>query len=437
METSATDKLLDVWPGLGPEERVEGFLSLPAEEQEPFFLERQPLGHAHILLGLPQHQRRLWMRLLAPDDAADAIQQMPEERRVEYLELLDEQTRREVLALLAFSEDEAGGLMSPSFARVRPDVTVDEALAYLRRQARARVETIYYAYVLDERQHLLGVLSFRELFAAPPGARVRDLMRTEFTSVRLDTDVEEVAQQFTRTSLLAIPVVGDDGTMQGIVTVDDIVHVVQDSATEDVQKLGGSEALDMPYLQIGFWPLVFKRAGWLAILFIGEMFTTTAMAAYEWEIASAVVLSTFVPLIISSGGNSGSQASTLVIRAMALGEVKLRNWWRVMRRELLVGLALGGILATIGLIRISAWQAIDHTYGPDWLLIAAAVSISVVANVIWGTLAGAMLPFLLRRVGLDPASASAPFVATLVDVTGLVIYFNMAELILRGTSVMP
>ncbi|MFO0746613.1 MAG: magnesium transporter [Myxococcota bacterium] len=436
-EASQRDDLVEVWAGLSAEERVEAFLRLPPEDAEPFFLERMPLAHAQILLGLPANQRRLWMRLLAPDDAVDALQHMPPERRQEYIELLDDATRHEVQALLAFNEDDAGGLMSTAFARARPDVAADEALRYLRRQAQAKVETIYYAYVLDDKQHLLGVLSFRELFSAPPDKLVRDIMRTDFEFVRADTDQEEVAQLFARTSLLAIPVVGEDQVMQGIVTVDDIVHVVQDSATEDVQKLGGSEALDMPYLQIGFWRLVMKRAGWLAILFIGELFTTSAMGAYKDEMEKAIVLAMFVPLIISSGGNSGSQASTLIIRAMALGEVRLRNWFRVMRRELLVGLALGAILALLGLTRILIWQAAFDTYGVQYLGIALSVAMSLVAIVMWGTLAGSMLPFMLRRLGLDPASASAPFVATLVDVSGLVIYFTVAELVLGGTPLLP
>ncbi|MCZ2152622.1 MAG: magnesium transporter, partial [Bryobacterales bacterium] len=228
-------------------------------------------------------------------------------------------------------------------------------------------------------------------------------------------------------------VVDDAGVLQGIVTVDDIVDVVEEEATEDIQKIGGMEALDGPYLETGFWNMVRKRAGWLSVLFLGEMLTATAMSHYEEEIAQAVVLAVFIPLIISSGGNSGSQASTLIVRAIALGEVRLRDWWRVARREVLSGLVLGSVLAGIGFIRILVWQSVGRTYGDHYLLIALTISLSLVGVVLFGSVAGAMLPFLLRRIGLDPASASAPFVATMVDVTGLVIYFSIAHLVLGGS----
>jgi magnesium transporter len=322
--------------------------------------------------------------------------------------------------------------MNPRFARLRPDMTVDEAISYLRLQSR-RMETVYYAYVLDAGQRLQGVVSFRDLFTADGRALVSEVMNPNVISVTEQTDQEEVARLFASEDLSAIPVVDDAGRMKGIVTVDDIVDVVQEEATEDIQKFGGMEALDGPYLETGFWQMVRKRGGWLAALFLGEMLTATAMSHYEEEIARAVVLAVFIPLIISSGGNSGSQASTLIVRAMALGEVRLRDWWKVARREVASGLALGGLLAAIGFIRILVWQAVGQTYGEHYLLIGATVALSLVGVVLFGTVAGSMLPFLLRRVGFDPASASAPFVATMVDVTGLVIYFSMANLILRGT----
>jgi magnesium transporter len=310
---------------------------------------------------------------------------------------------------------------------------VDEAITYLRRQARERLETIYYVYVLDEGQRLLGVVSFRDLFAAAPGKLVRDVMHADTRTVRDDMDQEAVSRVFKETGYLALPVVDAEGRLKGIVTVDDIVDVVEEEATEDIQKMGGTEALGAPYLEVGFLPLVKKRAGWLAALFLGEMLTATAMAKFEGEIARAVVLALFVPLIISSGGNSGSQATTLVIRAMALGEVRLRDWWRVMRREIAVGLTLGTVLGSIGFLRIVVWQAVKPIYGEHYLLVAATVFSSLVGVVMFGTMAGSLLPFILRRLGLDPASASAPFVATLVDVTGLVIYFTTAMFILSGT----
>jgi magnesium transporter len=337
-----------------------------------------------------------------------------------------------VTALLAYAEDEAGGLMSPRFVRLRPDMRADEALRYLRKQADERPETLRYAYVLEAGQRLVGVASLRQLFLAPGGELVRDLMRKDVVTVRDDLHEEEVARVMTRHNLSVVPVVDAEGCIKGIVTADDAIEVVKEAATEDMQKLGGMEALETSYLGMAFVPLVRKRAGWLAALFLGEMLTATAMGRYEDEIARAVVLALFVPLIISSGGNSGSQATTLVIRAMALGEVKLRDWWRVLRREVASGLVLGIILAGVGLVRILAWQALFHTYGEHAGRLAVTVAVSLIGVVMWGTLAGSMLPFALRRVGFDPASASAPFVATLVDVCGLIIYFNVASVVLRG-----
>ncbi|HET8540278.1 MAG TPA: magnesium transporter [Anaeromyxobacter sp.] len=416
-----------------PEDRVVAFQSLPRPEAEDFFLSRSARDQQELLLGLPPEERRSWIRLLPPDDAADLVQAAPQEEREGLRALLDDRTRMEVTALLAYAEDEAGGLMNPRFARVRPDMTADEAISYLRRQARERAETVYTGYCLDEEQRLLGVVSFRDLFAAPPDRRVRDLMETDVVTVREDMDQEEVSRVFAESGFVAIPVVDAQGRMKGIVTVDDIVDVVEEEATEDIQKFGGVEALGAPYLEMRFPAMVKKRAVWLAVLLVGEMLTATAMAFFEEEIARAVVLAVFLPLIISSGGNSGSQASTLVIRAMALGEVRLRDWWRVAGREIGTGIALGVILGAIGFVRILVWERIGHVYGEHYVLVAITVAASLVGCVTFGTLAGSMLPFLLRRLRLDPASASAPFVATLVDVTGVVIYFGIGSVVLSGT----
>lgn len=425
--------LREAWPGLGHDDRLVGFSSLPRPEAEEFFLELPARDQTEVLLGLPPTEQRAWMRLLAPDDAADVVQSAPVEARERLLGLLDDTTRKEVNALLAYAEDTAGGLMNPRYARLRPDMTVDEAITYVRRQARERLDTIYSVYVLDEQQRLIGVVSFRTLFGAPPDKTVRDVMRTQVVTVSEDQDREAVSRVFAQHDLVAIPVVDGERRIKGIITVDDIVDVVQAEATEDIHKFGGLEALDEPYLKVGFARMVRKRAGWLGALFLGEMLTATAMASFEDEIARAVVLALFVPLIISSGGNSGSQASTLVVRAMALDEVRLRDWWRVMRRELAAGLALGTVLGGIGFLRIVLWQAVSPIYGEHYLLVALTVLASLVGVVTFGTMAGSLLPFVLRRLGFDPASASAPFVATLVDVTGLVIYFTVASLILSGT----
>jgi magnesium transporter len=432
-EQLSADDLREAWLLFAPEDRLLGFGALPRTEAEDFFLGLSARDQAELLLALPREERRSWIRLLAPDDAADVVQAAPEEREG-LLALLDDVTRKEVIALLAYAEDEAGGLMNPRFARIRPDMTVDEAITYLRRQARDRAETIYYTYVLDEEQRLLGVASFRDLFAAAPGTRVRDVMRADVVSVSEDMDQEAVSRVFADHDLSAIPVVDAQGRMKGIVTVDDIVDVVEEEATEDIQKFGGVEALGEPYLEVSFSSMLRKRAGWLAALFLGEMLTATAMARFEEEIARAVVLATFLPLIISSGGNSGSQASTLVVRAMALGEVRLRDWWRVAGREVRTGLALGLTLGLIGLLRIVAWQQVGQVYGEHYLLVAVTVSVSLLGVVTVGTLAGSLLPFLLRRAGLDPASASAPFVATLVDVSGVVLYFAVASVVMASTA---
>ncbi|WP_437612490.1 magnesium transporter [Sorangium sp. So ce834] len=426
-------ELREIWAILSPAERVESFEHTDRSEVHSFFLSLSGQEQAALLLAMRSGERRLWMRLLAPDDAADVIQLVPPQDRASFLETLDEPTRREVTALMAYAEDAAGGLMSPRFARLRPDMKVGEAIRYLQRQAQEKLETIYYAYVLDQEQRLLGVVSFRDLFVAPGDKPVSDVMRRDVVSVPDTLDQEAVAHVIARHDLNALPVVDAGGRMKGIVTVDDIVDVVQQAATEDIQKLGGMEALDTPYMQTSMLAMVKKRAGWLSALFLGEMLTASAMGHYEEEIARAVVLALFVPLIISSGGNSGSQATTLIIRAMALGEVTIKDWWRIVRRELTAGLSLGVILATIGLVRILVWQAVFHTYGEHYLEVAATVAISLVGIVTWGTLAGSMLPFAIRRLGFDPASASAPFVATLVDVSGLIIYFNVAQIVLQGT----
>jgi len=426
-------ELQEAWPVLSAEERLEGLRVLPHAEAEDFLLALHARDQAEIILQMSPGDRRSWMRLLPPDDAADVIQESPEEEREGLLAVLDEPTRKEVAALLAYKEDEAGGLMNPRYARLRPDMSVDEAITYLRRQARERLETIYYVYVLDTEQRLLGVITFRELFAAAPDKTVRDIMHTDVVTAHESMDQEALSRLFAEHNFLAIPVLDDERHVKGIVTVDDIVDVVQEEATEDIQKFGGMEALDAPYLEAGFWSMVRKRAGWLSALFIGEMLTATAMGRFEGEIARAVVLALFVPLIISSGGNSGSQASTLVVRALALGQLRLRDWWRVVRRELSAGLALGTVLAAIGFGRILLWQGLFSTYGEHYLLVALTVATSLVGVVTWGTLAGSMLPLLLRRLGFDPASASAPFVATLVDVSGIVIYFSVASVILGGT----
>jgi len=429
-------ELADAWWLLDQPDRIAGFRLLEPGDAEEFFFDLTSSDQAELLLALTPAERRLWLRLLPPDDAADLLQEAAEEERPGLLGLLDDATRREVTALLAYEEDEAGGLMSSRFARVRPDMTADEAISYLRKQAQGRTnaETLYYIYVLDSAQRLLGVLSFRELFASPGNRTVREVMRAEdMVAVPEEMDQEAVARLFAEYDVVALPVVDDEGRMKGIVTVDDIVDVVEEEATEDAHKFGGLEALELPYLRTGVFSLIRKRAGWLILLFLGGMLTATALGQFQDSIEALSFLTLFIPLIIASGGNSGSQASTLVIRAMAMDEVRLRDWWRVARREIATGLALGAVLGSIGFIRVILFPGAIADLGQAAVMrMGLTMTLSLLGVVLFGTLVGSMLPFLLRRAGLDPASASAPLVATLVDVTGLLIYFAAASYLLRG-----
>lgn len=432
IEKGSLQELTDVWSALSPDERREKFMELPRTEAEELFLSLHTHDQGELISEATALEKRSWIRLLAPDDIADLIQELGNDSKDDLLSLLDPQTKREVIALLAYAEDAAGGLMSSRFVRLRPDMSVDEAISYLRIQAKTHVETIYYAYVLDSDQKLLGVVSFRELFSASPGVKIEGIMHTDIIKVPPEMDQEHIGRIFSQQELMAVPVVDEEGVMKGIVTFDDVATVIQEEATEDIQKIGGVESLDAPYLKISMFEMLKKRGGWLLILFLGEMFTATAMAFFEEEIAKAVVLSMFIPLIISSGGNSGSQASTLIIRAIALREVRLRDWWRVLGREVVTGAVLGLVLGLVGFIRIMIWPNKETLYTAHYMLVAGTVMVSVVGVVLWGTISGSMLPFILKRIGFDPASASAPAVATLVDVTGLVIYFTVASMILTG-----
>lgn len=432
-EPSPLLALSEAWSALTRDERKEKFADLPRTDAEELFLSLKSHDQAELIEDATPLEKRSWVRILAPDDVADIIQVLGVEYREEILSLLDQQTRREVTALLAYAEDNAGGLMSSRFVRLRPDMSVDEAISYLRIQAKTQVETIYYAYVIDMDQTLVGVISFRELFSIAPHKKIRDIMETDIIKIPVSLDQEQIAKIFAQQNLMALPVIDEWGHMKGIVTFDDIASVLQEEATEDIQKLGAVEALDLPYMRTPFLEMIQKRAGWLVVLFISEMLTASAMGYFEEELQRAVVLALFIPLIISSGGNSGSQASTLIIRALALGELRLKDWWRVLGKELVSGAVLGLILGSIGLIRILLWPTRETLYGPHYQAIAFTVSTSVIGCVLWGTISGSMLPFFLKRMGVDPATASAPFVATLVDVTGVVIYFTMAHLILSGT----
>jgi len=384
-----------------------------------------------LLKALPQAQTAALLNELPPDDRTSFLNELPLDLAMQLLGLLTPEERKVAQDLLAYPEHSVGRMMTLDFVTVRADWTVREALDYIRSHGFDR-ETLSMVYVTDESDRLIDDIRLRRFLLTDPSTKVSALMDRDFATLSPVDDREKALQVFRKFDRVALPVTDPEGKIIGIVTADDMLDVASEEATEDIQKLGGSEALDEPYSTIALSRMVKKRASWLVILFLGEMLTATAMSYFEDEIAKAVVLSIFLPLVISSGGNSGSQASTLVIRAMALGEFTLAGWWRVLRRELQAGLALGVILGAIGFLRIMIWSQFSHIYGDHPFMIAATVGTALIGIVMWGSIMGAMLPFVLKKCGLDPATSSAPFVATLVDVTGLIIYFTIASIILRG-----
>lgn len=370
---------------------------------------------------------------MSPDDRTAFLGELPDQILKDTLNLLSDDERRIAGSLLGYGENDVGRLMTPYYVQVLKKWTVAHTLEHIRKYGKT-AETLNVVYVVNEQQQLIDDIRIGKFLMASPETLVEELMDEKFIALYATMDKEEAVQIFRQYDRTALPVLTDNGVLVGIVTVDDILDVAEEEATEDIQKFGGLEALDLPYVETPFLQMIKKRAGWLIVLFLGEMLTASAMGHFDDEIEKAVVLALFVPLIISSGGNSGSQAATLVIRAMALKELTLKDWWYVMRRELFSGLSLGVILGAIGFIRITVWQELGFfNYTEHWLLVALTIFISLIGIVMWGTLSGSMIPFALRRLGLDPATSSAPFVATLVDVTGLIIYFTIASIILKGT----
>jgi len=416
---------------LPEDEQSVAFRAVPAG-MAPQTFEYLTLEAQKILLeSLSRIELAAILNGMSPDDRTELLEDLPEEKAADLVALLDTEERAVALSLLGYPENSVGRLMTPDYIRVKHDWTVERVLEHIRVYGRDS-ETLDIIYVVDEDGRLIDEIRIREILLAPAGAVVRDLMDSQYVALTVTEDQESAVEIFRRYDRTALPVIDSAGRLVGIVTADDVLDVVEEEATEDIQKFGGMEALDLPYISTSVPNMVKKRARWLITLFIGEMLTTSAMGAFENEIARAVVLALFVPLIISSGGNSGSQAATLIVRALALGEVRLRDWWMVMRREILSGLLLGIILGGIGFARIAVWSAFSNIYGPYWPEVALTVAISLVGIVLWGTLAGSMLPFVLKRLGADPATSSAPFVATLVDVTGVLIYFTVATLLLQG-----
>ncbi len=409
--------------------------ALPVERAVEVLDQPEFVAAAEIIGSLPAPSAAALLNAMSADRAADIVRLLPEEAKPLVLSVLDDETRLAIERLLVYPEDTAGSLMTTEFVSVPSTFTVGQTLEHIRNVERTR-ETVYAIYVLEPHgKRLVQMVSLRRLISADPAAPILSAARdNKPITVTPQTDREEVGRLFRKYDLLAVPVVDHFGHVLGIVTVDDAIDAILQEGSEDVQKFGGMEAIDKPYLQMGFGAMIKKRAGWLCVLFLSEMLTASAMQSFEAELEKAIVLTLFVPLIMSSGGNSGSQATSLLIRSLALQELRLRDWWRVAMRELPTGIVLGAILGLIGMVRITVWQQVGlYDYGAHWQLVALTVGAALIGIVTFGSMAGSMLPFILKRLGFDPASASAPFVATLVDVTGLVIYFSVALVILRGT----
>jgi magnesium transporter len=433
-----------VFADFSPADIAECINDIPDEDQAVVFRLLPHTLAADVLEYLgPDEQQRVLKAMagedaarilndMSPDDRTALLEELPAAAVTQLLTLLSPEERAIAQALLGYPEDSVGRLMTPDFISVRDDWSVRQTLDHIREHGRDS-ETLNVIYVIDEQGRLIDDVRIREFLLRPLEARVADIRDSQFVALRATDDRETALGVFRKYDRNTLPVVDSEEKLLGIVTVDDMLDVAEEEATEDIQKLGGVEALEEPYMDTPLLRLVRKRAVWLVVLFIGQMLTATVMGFFEGEIEKAVVLALFIPLIISSGGNSGSQAATLIIRAMALGEITLADWWRVAKKEVLSGLLLGGLLGAIGFTRIVVAAQWSDRYGAHPILLGITVTAAVAGVVLWGTLSGSMLPLILRRCGLDPATSSAPFVATLVDVTGLMIYFGAATLILRGT----
>jgi magnesium transporter len=384
-----------------------------------------------IIQELPPFTTAELLNDLSADDRTSFLEELPSEVVKELIRTLDPEERKITLSLLGYPEGSVGRLMTPDYIAVQKDWTVREVIDHIREVGKDS-ETIDVIYVVDDKGIFIDDVRIREISLANPEKKIEDIIDNRYIALNVNDAQKTASEAFKMNNRVALPVLDDKKVLLGIVTIDDVLWITQEEFSEDIQKIGGTEALDEPYLEMPLLKLFKKRIVWLVVLFLSEMLTTTAMTYFEDEIAKAVVLALFIPLIISSGGNSGSQASTLIIQAMALGELTIADWWRVIRRELQSGLLLGAVLGIIGFSRVMLWNQIFHSYGIHGALIATTVGVALIGVVLWGTIAGSMLPIVLKKFGADPATSSAPFVATLVDVTGLVIYFSVAFLIMRG-----
>lgn len=419
--------------GLDDEQMLMAFKKLDSFKKVKVFEYLELPNQQKILNGLNENEKADILNNMSPDDRTLLLSSLTGMKVTHLMTLLTEDERKEAQDLLGYSGKSVGRLMNPRFICLSPDMTVKEAQDFILKEG-IDSENINVVYVVDKKNVLIDDMPLRRLLLHDRSKKISDIMDYKFISLSIDDDADTAINTFKQYDRVALPVINHEGQMLGVVTIDDVLDVAEQKDTAEIQKFGGVEELDYPYVKTGFFSLLRKRAGWLIILFLGEMLTATAMGYFDKEISKAVVLALFVPLIISSGGNSGSQAATLIIRAMALRELTFRDWWYVMRREILSGLSLGIILGAIGFIRIAVWQNLHwYNYGAHWLLISTTIFFSLIGIVMWGTLSGSMIPMLLKRCKIDPATSSAPFVATLVDVTGLVIYFSIAALILKGT----
>ncbi len=425
-------ELAELCEELNPEEQALVFNVIDREQACQTFEELDFNMQVELLEELRSRQVQLILNDMSADNRTAFLEQLDKERLNKLLKLLTQKERRVALSLLGYPEDSIGRLMTPDYIAVNKEWSVKQVIDYIRNFGE-NSETLDVVYIIDEKGYLVDDIRLGDILLADDHVYIKDLLDGKYLSLLVTDDEEVAVDAFSKSNRVAMPVTNSGGLLLGIITIDDILQLAKEENTEDIQKLGAVEALDEPYMDVSLPQMIRKRAPWLVILFVSEMFTTTAMSFFEHEIDKAVVLALFIPLIVSSGGNSGSQASTLIIRALALGEITLRDWWRIMRREIMTGLLLGVILGVIGFARISTWSLFTDIYGPHWMLIGLTIGVSVCGVVLWGSVMGSMMPILLKRLGFDPATSSAPFIATLVDVTGLIIYFSFAALILKGT----
>ncbi len=440
MPKFTTEEILQTHPGdladriaeLPEEEQLISFLTLPGKVKGNLFSYLSWDLKELILTSLGTNEIAKILETMTPDDRTSVFEDFPDTMVKDAVNLLPTEERRIALQLIGYEEDSVGRLMTPHYVQVHPEWSVKKTLEHIKKNGQ-KAETLNYIYVVDAEQRLINDIRIGVILMAEEDQLISELVLDTFIALRTTQHHEDAIEDFQKYDRGALPVITDSGTLVGIVTADDILDQVEKRDTEDIQKFGGVEALDMPYMSTDIFTMIKKRAGWLVVLFLGEMLTASAMSYYDEEIGKAVVLALFVPLVISSGGNSGSQAATLIIRALAIQEIKLRDWWYVMRREILSGFILGAILAVVGMSRIILWQQAGlYDYGEYWFWIALTVGVSLVFIVLWGTLTGSMIPLVLKKLKMDPATSSAPFVATLVDVTGLIIYFTIAALLLSG-----